>query len=107
MINRRRIPFILLGAGALTKALMVGLSELGDFPSVVLIATRYDPVAFTFANWGSSLLFSPKRIAPGNGEVQIFEALLVLGFSVECFLLGYTIRWFLDITQSAKPKVLL
>ena len=104
-MNRRRLPFILLGLGALTKALLVALTKLGDFPLLITIATRYDPVAFGLANWGSSLLFNPKRLAPGNGEVAVFEALLVVGFGAECFLLGFVIRWFLELTQPTRPKV--
>jgi hypothetical protein len=71
-MSRRRLPFVFLGAGVLIKALLVGLTKLGDFPLAINIATRYDPGAFMFANWGASLFFDPKRIAPGNGEVQIF-----------------------------------
>jgi hypothetical protein len=100
-MNRRRLPFVFFGAGVLIKLLLIGLTKLGDFPSVVSIATRYDPFAFMFANWGASLFFSAKRIAPGNGEVQIFEALLAIGFGVECLLLGYIIRWLLGVI----PKV--
>ncbi len=93
-MNRRRLPFVLMGVGALIKAILVGLTKLGDFPTAVRLATKYDPAAFVFATWGSSLFFSPKRIAPGNGEVQIFETLLVISFGVECFVLGYIIRLF-------------
>lgn len=53
-----------------------------------------------FANRGASLFFSPKRIAPGNGEVQIFEVLLVLGFALECFAVGYLIRGLLKIRRA-------
>jgi hypothetical protein len=84
-------------AGVLIKVLLVALTKLGDFPSAIDVATRYDPGAFMVANWGSSLFFDPKRIAPGNGEVQFFEALLVIGFGVECLLFGYFIRWLLDV----------
>ena len=43
---------------------------------------------------GASLFFDPKRIAPGAGEAQMFEILLVVGFGVECLLIGLTVRWF-------------
>ena len=91
----RRLPTVFFGAGVLIKLLLIGLTKVGDFPWVVSIATTYDPGAFTFANWGASLFFDPKRIAPGNGEVQIFEALLAIGFGVECLLFGYLVRWLL------------
>jgi hypothetical protein len=103
-MNRHRLPFVFLVAGVLIKAVLVAITKLGDFPAAVSIATRYDPGALMFANWGSSFFFDPKRIAPGNGEVQIFETLLAVGFGVECFVLGYVIRWFIEVTHKASPR---
>jgi hypothetical protein len=80
---------------------MVVLTWVGDFPSIVRLATIYDPAAFWAANLGSSLFFDPKRIAPGNGEIQIFELILVTAFAIECLVLGYLVQWSLSVAKRA------
>jgi len=93
-MNTKRYPIVFLVGGMMLKGLLVLLSGLIQSAALVSLLTTYDPLAFAFANWGSSLFFDPRRIAPGPGEAQIFGVLLVIGFGIECLLIGFVVRWF-------------
>jgi hypothetical protein len=92
-MNVKRLPLLFLIFGVLLKALLVALSTVSGSPALVTLLTTYDPGAFAFANWGSSLFFDSRRIAPAPWEVQVFEALLVIAFGLECFLVGLVASW--------------
>ena len=47
----------------------------------------------------ADLFFDRRRIAPAPGEVPIFEVLLIIGFDLESYLLGFLVRWFLRRNQ--------
>src|SRR6186713_1959583 len=49
-VSKQRIPLMFFFIGAAFKALLVGLTWFGDFPSLVRLATIYDPAAFLAAN---------------------------------------------------------
>jgi hypothetical protein len=100
----RKLPFVLSGVGLLLKAALVALSGFSKSPFLVTLLTTYDPGAFAFANWGSSIFFDPRRFGPAPGEVQVFEILLVVGFGVECLLIGLLVRWFLQRDQSQRGR---
>ena len=92
-MNIKHIPLVFLVGGLLTKTMLVCLSHLVQSPVLITVLTDCDPGAFAFANWGSSLFFEERRFAPGPGEAQIFEILLILGFGIECLAFGFLLRW--------------
>lgn len=108
----KRLPMAFMIGGVVLKTLLVVLCRVFRVPELLRLLTTYDPGAFAFANWGASLFFDQRRIAPGPGEAQIFEILLVVGFGIECLLVGLLVRWFLRRYQgpragevSAGPQV--
>lgn len=92
----RRLPVMFLMGGLLVKALLVILWRVSKGPEFTALLTTYDPGAFTFAEKGAALFFDQRRIAPTPGESALFEVLLVIGFGLECMLVGLIVRWFLQ-----------
>lgn len=88
-----RLPIAFLSGGVLLKSLMVLAWRLFQPPRLFDFLTTYDPGAFVFAERGVSLFFDQRRIAPSGGEAALFELLLVVGFGMECFILGFLIQW--------------
>lgn len=95
---------MLLVGGLLVKALLVILWRVTRGPELMALLTTYDPGAFTFAEKGAALFFDQRRIAPTPGESALFEVLLVIGFGIECFLVGLLVRWFLQRDQSQRGR---
>lgn len=88
-----RLPIAFMFGGVLLKTSLIFAWRLFQPPELFNFLTTYDPGAFAFAERGASLFFDQRRIAPGAGEAVIFEFLLVIGFGIECFLLGLLVRW--------------
>ena len=89
-----RLPLAFLFGGLLLKTIMVLAWRSFQPPKLANFLLIYDPGAFAFAERGTALFFDQRRIAPSPGEAVVFEALLVIGFGIECFLLGLLIQWF-------------
>lgn len=101
-------PLIAFWIGTAVKAILIGFFRIVPSPELLRLLTDFDPGAFAFANWGSSLFFDPRRIAPGPGEALIFEILLAIGFGVECLMIGLLVQWLMHRAgtdrQSAASK---
>ena len=92
----KQYPIILLIGGIVSKGLLVLLTYFIKSPALVSALTTFDPGALTFANWGTSLFFDSRGIAPSPGEAHIFEILLVLAFGIECWCIGFVFRWLMQ-----------
>lgn len=91
----KRIPILLLVAGLCVKGLLVLALRFSHAPELLNLLTTYDPCAFAFAENTVSLLFDPRRIAPTPSEAVAFDLLLILGFGLECMLVGFLVQIFL------------
>lgn len=98
----RRLPILFLVAGLAIKGLLVLAWRFSQAPELSNLLTSYDPGAFAFAEKGVALLFDPRRIAPTPGESLAFELLLVLGFGLECMIVGFLCQMFLR-SRRAQP----
>ncbi len=85
----RRLPILFLVAGLAIKGLLVLTWRFSQAPELFNLLTSYGPGVFAFAEKGVALLFDPRRIAPTPGESLAFEFLLVLGFGLECIVVGF------------------
>jgi hypothetical protein len=100
-MSTKRFSIAVLIGGLATKASLVCLWRLVKSPVLSRLLTTYDPVAYAFAERFASLFYSPKRIAPGPGEAQIFEVALIFGFAIECLLVGLAVRWLVRRSHGA------
>ena len=101
-MNIKRLPIAFMIGGLVLKALLVLLWKFFRVPELMGLLTTYDPGAFAFAEKGAGLFFDQRRIAPAPGESALFEVLLVIGFGIECLLVGLLVRWFLRRYQSPR-----
>ena len=83
-----RLPLLFLVAGLAIKSLLVLAWRYSQAPELTDLLTSYDPGAFAFAEKAVALVFDPRRIAPTPEESVAFECLLVLGFGLECLVVG-------------------
>jgi hypothetical protein len=88
----KRLPVILFVVGFAIKASLVAAWRLFQTPMVMKALTVADPIAFTVAEWLTSLFFNPRRIMPTAVESAAFDFFLVMVFALECLILGYVIR---------------
>lgn len=95
MTTIQRLPTLFLAAGLVLKGLLVLTWRLFRIPELLGLLTTYDPGAFWLAEKTTALIFDQRRIAPSSAETIAFELLLIVGFGIECLLLGLLIRWFL------------
>jgi hypothetical protein len=103
-MNIRRLPIAFLVLGLGIKALLVLLWRLWQLPVLPNLLVHYDPGAFHFAEKMTRLFFDPRRLAPPPGEALLFEVFLVIGFGIECLLIGLLVQWVLirfRVTRSA------
>lgn len=90
----KRLPLLCLIAGLAIKGLLVLAWRISRASELYSLLTNYDPGAFAFAEKGVALLFDPRRIAPTPSESIAFEFLLVLGFGLECMIVGFLCQMF-------------
>ena len=88
----QRLPLLLLLCGALLKASLVVGWRITRNETTFKILTIYDPVSFWLAELGVGLAFDQRRIGPSPLEALTFEVLLILGFALQCFVLGMILR---------------
>lgn len=94
-MNIRRLPVAFLLIGFVLKTLLVLLWRLWQ-PAVVLnLLIYYDPGGSYFAENMTSVFFDPRRLAPPPGEAVLFEVFLVIGFAIECLVVGFLFQWLL------------
>lgn len=92
---RKRLLAVFLIGGMVVKGLLVIAWRLSKAPALLAVLTTYDPAGFWFAEKTTALLFDQRRIAPTPAETVTFEMLLIVGFSIECLLVGLAIFWIL------------
>lgn len=88
-MKRFRTPLLLMIGGFAAKGVAVVVYRLFRPPGLLTLLTTYDPLGFHFANAFLSL-FNLRGIAP-TAAPPLFEVLLMVGFAVQCFLLGLAI----------------
>lgn len=74
---------------------MVLVWRLFQPPIALGLLTTYDPAVFWFAENAKGLFFDQRRFAPTPAEMVTFELLLILGFGIECLVVGLLVSWFL------------
>jgi hypothetical protein len=94
-MNIKRLPIAFLVAGLVLKTLVLVGWKLWKFPSLLNLAIYYDPGAFHFAERAAGLFFDQRRLAPTPGESALFHVFLIIGFGIECFLIGFLCQWLL------------
>jgi hypothetical protein len=85
-MGRFRPALMLMTAGIVAKSAAIAIYDIFHPPILAKLVLVYDPLATRFADRVLPQFF-PRGIAP-NGEAFVYEALLVLGFAAECFVLG-------------------
>jgi hypothetical protein len=94
-MNINRLPIAFLVVGLAFKALLVLLWRLWRLPVLPNLLVYYDPGAFYFAEKMTRLFFDARRLAPPPGEALLFEVFLVIGFGIECLVIGFVLQWVL------------
>src|SRR5713226_5087224 len=94
-MNIRRLPVAFLVVGLALKATLVFLWRLFPIPGILKLLIYYDPGAFHFAERAAKLFFDQRRLAPTPAESILFEVFLVIGFGIECLLIGFVVQWVL------------
>jgi hypothetical protein len=92
MAERVRLPIWFAVAGAAAKALLIIGWRLSGGVSVFRVLTVFDPVSFWLAEVGVNLILGGRRIAPSPAQALTFEILLVLGFALQCLVLGIVVQ---------------
>jgi hypothetical protein len=87
-----RLPIWVALTGAVLKALLIIGWRLSGSAGVFTLLTVFDPVSFWLAEVGVALIFGGRRIAPSPEESLTFEVFLVLGFALQCLVLGVVLR---------------
>jgi|ERR1051326_4154917 hypothetical protein len=88
-----RIAMVFSLVGTAFKGLVVLLWRLWRFPQLLALATTYDPGGVWFADKLIVLFFDQRRLAPTTAEAVTYEVLLVVGFGIECLLVGAIVGW--------------
>ena len=94
-MNIKRLPVAFLLGGLALKTAVLLFWRLWQTPALLKLAIYYDPGAFHFAEKAAGLFFDQRRLAPTAGESILFEVFLVIGFGLECLVLGFIIQWVL------------
>jgi hypothetical protein len=95
-MNIKRLPTAFLAVGLVFKTLLVFLWRHGGSPSVLNLLIYYDPGARYFAERVTRLFFDYGGITLAPGSNTFFDVSLVIGFGIECLVLGFVVRWFLS-----------
>jgi hypothetical protein len=89
----KRLPIAFLVVGIVFKALLVFLWRQGVSSSLLSLLTTYDPGANYFAEKVTRLFFDYRGITFAPGANMFFEIFLVVGFGIECFIVGLVLQW--------------
>jgi hypothetical protein len=90
-MNRFRIPLNLLFGGIAAKGAAVASYHLFPRSGLAAVLATDDPLGSRFANALLPLFFDLRGIAPPATAPPVFEVLLVIGFGVQCFILGLAV----------------
>jgi hypothetical protein len=94
-MNIKRLPIAFLVVGLALKALLVLLWRLWQIPSLPNLLIYYDPGARYLAERMTRLLFDHGGITLAPGAPTFYEVTLIIGFGIECLLLGFAVQWVL------------
>lgn len=92
-----RLPITLLFVGLLFKTALVVLFRVWHAALVLRLALYYDPGAWQFAEKMTNLFISHE---PTRRDAAVFDISLVIGFGIECFLIGLALRWLVQLIRS-------
>lgn len=95
-MNIRRLPIAFLVLGLVFKTFLVLLWRNGRSPALLNLLTYYDPGARYFAEWLTRLFFNRGGITFAPGSTTFFDIFLVVGFGIECLVLGFVVQWLLS-----------
>lgn len=98
------LPAVFLVGGLVMKGLLLAVWKRFNSLALLNLLTTYDPGAFWFAEKTTALLFDQRRIYPTYQEAIAFELLLVVGFGLECLLVGMVVTWFLRRRRMVEPR---
>ena len=99
-MNIKRLPIVLLVVGLAFKGILVVLWRLWQIPRLPDLLIYYDPGARYFAEVMTRLFFDYRGITMAAGAPAFYEVFLVVGFGIECLLVGFLLRWLLHRFQS-------
>jgi len=94
-MNVKRIPIAFLVAGLVFKTFLVFLWRHWKFPPLMSLLINHDPGARYFAERMTRLFFDYGGITFAPGAPAFFEIFLVIGFGIECLVLGFVVQWVL------------
>jgi len=95
VMNIKRLPIAFLVLGLVFKAFLVFLWRHARSPGLLSLLTYYDPGARYFAERMTRLFFDHGGITLAPGAPTFFDIFLVIGFGIECLLVGFLLRWLL------------
>jgi hypothetical protein len=90
-MNRFRMPLIMMAGGFAAKGAAVIVYRLVGPTGLAALLMTYDPLGWHFAETVLPLFFDLRGIAPPAAAPAVFEGLLVIGFAVQCFIVGLAI----------------
>lgn len=86
-----RKPLLFMIGGAVAKLSGIIIYRLWHPHVLFRVLAAYDPLGFQFAEWTVRLFFDQRRVFPTPTEALVFDLLLVVGFAVQCLILGTAI----------------
>ncbi len=92
-MNIKRLPMVFLIVGLAFKALLVLLWSLWQLPVLSNLLVYYDPGAHYFAERTTRLFFDYGGITLAPGAPTFYEVFLIIGFGIECLLVGFLFQW--------------
>jgi hypothetical protein len=94
-MNFKRLPILFLVVGIALKATLVFIWRLSHIPGMLKLLVYYDPGAHHFAEEMTRLFFYHGGFTFAPGAPMSFEVFLVIGFGIECLVLGFVVQWVL------------
>lgn len=94
-MNIRRLPVAFLVLGLAFKTFLVLLWRHWSSGVLLKLLVYYDPGARYFAEKVTRLFFDYGGITLAPGANAFFDVVLVIGFGIECLILGFVVRWLL------------
>jgi len=92
-MNIKRLAIIFLVVGIALKATLVLLWRLSHGPRLLNLLIYYDPGARYFAEGMTRLFFDHGGFTMAPGSPAFFEIFLVVGFGIECLVIGLLAQW--------------